>query len=116
MLDKLIQSTWKSGHGSGYYAEIGRVVDNVVVYNMMSLGANENAATQVRAIALLKLEELKNWLRERLDTTEDESQRAHFRFAILQIERFLQDPAEVTYTKPLEPPPGPDWQLPWLAW
>ncbi|MCZ6765586.1 MAG: zinc-dependent metalloprotease [bacterium] len=116
VLDKLIQSTWKSGHGSGYHAEIGRVVDTVIVYNMMSLCTNENAATQVRAVALLKLEELKNWLRERLDTTENVSQRAHFRFAILQIERFLQDPAEVTYTKPIEPPPGEDWKLPWLAW
>ncbi len=27
VFDKLIQSTWKSGHGSGYYAEIQRVAD-----------------------------------------------------------------------------------------
>jgi hypothetical protein len=116
VFDKLIQSTWKSGHGSGYYAEIQRVVDNVVVYNMMSLGANESAATQVRAIAWLKLEQLRDWVKQRLSETKDESQRAHFRFAISQIERFLENPTKVTYTKPIEPPPGPDWQLPWLAW
>ncbi len=116
VIDKLIQSTWRSGHESGYYAEIQRVVDNVVVYNMMSLGGNESAATQVRAIAWLKLEQLRDWVKQRLSATKDESQRAHFRFAISQIERFLENPTKVTYTKPIEPPPGPDWQLPWLAW
>jgi hypothetical protein len=116
VLDKLIQSTWKSQPGSGYHAEIQRVVDNVVVYNMMSLGANENAATQVRAIALLKLEELKNWLKKKVSITKDESQRAHFAFAILQVERFLENPTKVEYMKPIDIPPWGDWDQPWLAW
>ncbi|MEE8122351.1 MAG: zinc-dependent metalloprotease, partial [Anaerolineales bacterium] len=116
VIAKLIQSTWKSQRGSGYHAEIQRVVNNVVVYYMMSLGANENSATQVRAVALLKLEELKNWLKKKVSKTKDESQRAHFAFAILQIERFLENPTKVTYAKPAEPPFGPDWEMPWLAW
>ncbi len=116
VVDKLIQSTWKSQRGSGYHAEIQRVVNNVVVYNMMSLGANENAATQVRAVALLKLEELKNWLKKQVSITKDESQRAHFAFAIIQIERFLENPTEVNYMKPIDLPPWGDWDLPWLVW
>lgn len=115
VIDKLTQSTWKSRHGTGYHAAIKRVVDSVVVYNLMGLIANENAHTQVRAVALLKLDELRNWLKQQMSTTKDESQRAHFAFAILQMERFLENPTKVTYPKPIEPPFGPDWELPWLV-
>ena len=105
--DKLITSTWKSAHGSGYHAEIRRVVDNVVLHNLMSLSANEEAATQVRAIASLRLDELKTWLRKRVKKTKDESQRAHYYFAIAQISRFQEDPERMHLTKPVEPPAGP---------
>ncbi|MFQ5824707.1 MAG: zinc-dependent metalloprotease [bacterium] len=105
--DKLIASTWKSPPGSGYHAEIQRVVDNVVLHNLMSLAANEEAATQVRAMASLNLDDLKTWLTKQLKKAKDESQRAHYYFAISQISRFQEHPEEMNLTKPVEPPAGP---------
>ena len=48
--------------GTGYDAEIQRTVNMVVLIDLMSLASGERASNQVRAIAELKLEELKGWL------------------------------------------------------
>src|SRR5260221_14223100 len=62
VFDAVLASTWKAPHGSGYQAEIGKVVDEVVLYDLMALAANEKAADEVRAIAALRLHDLKGWL------------------------------------------------------
>ncbi len=107
VVDKIIQSTWKSIHGTGYHGEIQRVVDNVVLYHLISLAANEDAASQVRAIAFLKLDELKNWMIEsKKETEKDENQHAHYIFAIYQINQFQENPGQYHFTPPIEPPAG----------
>jgi hypothetical protein len=62
IFDAVLAATWKSVHGSGYQEQIAIVVDNVALYNLMSLAANEQASDEVRAIASLELHELKDWL------------------------------------------------------
>lgn len=96
----------------GHSAEVQRTVDDVVLYNLMVLANTENATTQVRAIAALKISELKGWLSRELKAIKDESQRAHVLFAISQIDRYLQDPQKVVFPRPAEAPPGQpigDW-------
>lgn len=107
VVERILTATWKSDRGSNYYGEIQRMVDQVVLYNLMSLAANENAANQVRAIAALKLDELKNWLSNRLAKMKDENQRAHIYFAISEITRFQEHPDSIEVSKPVEPPAGP---------
>jgi hypothetical protein len=68
----VLAATWKSAHGSGYHEQIAIVVDNVALYNLMSLAANEQASDEVRAIASLELHELKDWL-----VAEEKSAAAH---------------------------------------
>ncbi len=106
VLDELISNTWQSPPSSGRNAEIERVADNVVLYRLMGLAAFQNTSPQVRAISALKLDELKSWLASRLDSTTDESQKAHFFFAVSEIEAFQKDPSRVKLTVPLSPPPG----------
>jgi hypothetical protein len=73
----------------------------------MGLAANEHATTQVRAMALLKLTELKDWLTAQAPSTTDEQQRAHRLFAAAQIHKFEQEPIQVLKpTDALAPPPG----------
>jgi hypothetical protein len=72
----------------------------------MTLAADENASTHVRAVACLKLEELRNWLSKKINSTKDESQRAHYFYAASQIKLFQDDPNKVKLTAPLSPPPG----------
>jgi hypothetical protein len=113
VLDQLITFTWKSPFKSGKFAEIQRVVNSVLLYNVMSLVAYEENAPQVRALAFMKLEELKNWLRWQLNmrknneyVVEDPDQRAHFLYAIGKIELFQKDPSKITLPAPLSTPPG----------
>ena len=60
VLDAILTATWKSPRQIGYAGEISRVVDSIVLYNLMALSANDKASPQARAIASLKLDELKN--------------------------------------------------------
>lgn len=113
VLDQLITFTWKSPYKSGKFAEIQRVVNSVLLYNMMGLVAGDDNAPQVRALAFMKLEELKNWLKRQLNTIKngeylltDPDQRAHFLFAVGEIELFQKDPAKITVPAPLSAPPG----------
>lgn len=106
VMDKLLEATWKSSPESGYQAEIQRTVNAVVLNNLMSLAANRDAATQVRAVAALKLEELKNWLNGKVNKMKDENQKAHFYFAISQIRRFQKDPLKMEFTRPVKLPAG----------
>jgi hypothetical protein len=105
-VDRLVASTWKADRKEGLESEIQRVVDSVVLHGMMSLAANDRASNQVRAIAFLKLDELKDWLAGQIGKEEDEFQKAHFLYAIAQIERFQRNPEKATVPAPLEPPPG----------
>ncbi len=107
VIERMFSSTWLTNHGSGYHAELQRVVDNVLLYHLMSLANNNAASSQVRAIATLKISELKDWLMNKVKQTKDEDQKAHFTFALSQIKMFEQDPKQLNLTKPVDPPDGP---------
>ncbi|MCJ7583034.1 MAG: zinc-dependent metalloprotease [Candidatus Aminicenantes bacterium] len=106
VLDRLIQSTWKSQAKQGALAEIQRVVNNVVMLNVMRLAVEESALPQVRAIAFLKLEDLKNWLIKDYYAVDDKDQKAHFFYAASQIKMFLENPSQMQLTLPRSSPPG----------
>jgi len=113
VLDQVIMFTWKSPYKSGKFAEIQRVVNNVLLYHMMGLAADEDNASQVRALAFTKLVELKNWLTWQLSTVKEEEylvaspdQRAHFLYAVGKIESFQKDPTKITLPAPQSAPPG----------
>lgn len=107
VLDKLISSTWKSGTKSGLSSEIQRIVNNVLLYELMRLAANEEAAPAVCAMASLKLEELKIWLNQEMKSVNDENQMAHFFQAILQIKLFQKNPDRIKKVAFLPLPQGP---------
>jgi hypothetical protein len=106
VLDAVLGATWKAPRGSGYAAEIARTIDGVALYDLMALSANERASDQVRAIAALKLEELRGWLATAQSSAMDEEERAHLFFAAKQIEQFQKDPKVISVTPPAEPPDG----------
>lgn len=124
VLDKIISSTWKMPTGSpqsttlrsgevrrfpyslGYETEIRRTVNMVVLIDLMLLAANERASNQSRALAALKLEELKGWLLTQRRIGSDVSHRAFVFYATEQIKRFQEDPKKMNLTKPNDPPDG----------
>jgi hypothetical protein len=115
VLDRILEATWKAPIGTGYNAEIRRTVNMVVLIDLMSLASGERASNQVRAIAELKLDELKGWLRLQPDLTRDENQKAYLFYAMNQIKRFQEDPKKMNLTKANDPPDGQPIGMDWWS-
>jgi Met-zincin/Domain of unknown function (DUF5117) len=108
VLDWMTAETWRTAHGGRMTGELQRVVDNVVLNSMFSLAANDSASAQVRAITMLKLEQLKEWLKATVPNSKaDEADSAHMLEGIREIEQFGRDPKKVEMTIPAQPPDGP---------
>lgn len=115
VLDKILTETFRAPLRGDYGGAIQRTVNAVVLNELMALAANERASNQVRAIAELKLEELKRWLPVQASTTRDQNQRAFLLYAENQIKRFQDDPKKMNLTKPNEPPDGQPIGTDWWA-
>jgi len=107
VLDAILAATWKSPRGSGYPAELSRVVDTVALYDLMALAASEQATPQAAAIAALKLEDLKAWLASAQASAKDDAERAHLLQAASQISVFQKNPKSLPAAAPSLPPDGP---------
>lgn len=106
VIDKVFAATWKAPSGSGYAREIQHTVNTVVLGDLMALAANERASNQVRAIASLKIDQLKGWLTSQRRLPADENRRAFLSYSIDQIKRFQEDPKKMNLTPPQAPPDG----------
>jgi len=106
VLDVILRATWKAPHGEGYNAQIAGVVDNVALYDLMALIANDHASEEVRAISSQALDELYVWLNAHKGMIEPIADQAHISFALRQIEQFRKDPRKIDLTPPAEPPDG----------
>jgi len=107
VFDAVLAATWKAPLGNGYAEQINNVVDDVALYDMMALAANERASDEVRGIAALKLHTLKEWLDSTRGAMRPNSDQPHLFFASKQIELFEKDPKRLDPTPPAEPPDGP---------
>lgn len=104
LVDDVLTATWKAAPATGYDGQIQQTVNAVVLDHLMALAADEQAASQTRAIAFLELDDLKKWLQT--ESSSDESRRAEFFYAIRQIDSFERNPAAIHLTHPIPPPAG----------
>jgi hypothetical protein len=112
VFDAVLTGTWKAPHGDGYEQQIAIVVDNVALFHLMSLAANEQATDEVRAIASLELHQLREWLTQQgnaatVPPAANFPQQAHYFYAAQQIEQFEKNPKQITVPPPPAPPDGP---------
>ena len=106
IIDNLIEVTWKKTYENGYHAELGMMVNNLVLYNLMKLASNREAAMSVRSVVYLKLDEIKEWLGKQGKNAKDESYSAHYLFAKDLIKLYQENPNAVKLTEPLAIPQG----------
>ncbi|MFY9619270.1 MAG: zinc-dependent metalloprotease [Pyrinomonadaceae bacterium] len=124
VFDKILDETFRATVSGGYEGEIQRTVNAVVLNKLMTLAANERASNQVRAIAELQLEGLRDWAATHANQTRDENQRAFLMYTANQIKRFQDDPKKMNLTRPSDPPDGQpigtDWwamsEREWCGW
>jgi hypothetical protein len=90
-------------------------VNTVVLIDLMALASNERASNQVRAIAELKIDQLKTWLGTQRGLPADENQRAFLFHALQQIKRFQDDPKKMNLTRPQDPPDGQPIGMDWWS-
>jgi len=107
VIDAVLNATWKAPHPKGYDGEITKTVDQVVLYDLMALSANEQASDAARAVASLKLHDLKEWLDSPGGALQVIPDQAHIFFASHQIEAFEKDSKRINLSPPVEPPDGP---------
>jgi hypothetical protein len=113
VFEKILAETWRAPVQNGYDGEIQRTVNAVVLNELMALAANERASNQVRAIAELKLNELKEWAQAQSGPMQDQNQRAFLLYAANQIKRFQDDPKKMNLTRPNDPPDGQPIGMDW---
>ena len=115
VFDKILDETFRANVSSGYEGEIQRTVNAVVLSKLMTLAANERASNQVRAIAELQLEGLRDWAATHANQTRDQNQRAFLFYTANQIKRFQEDPKKMNLTRPSDPPDGQPIGTDWWA-
>lgn len=106
VIDKVINSTVKSSSQSGYNGLVQMTVNYVVVSNLIGLSSDNNASAQARAIALLKIDQLKNWLAEKSRTTANENWKALYAYLLNTIQAYREHPGKFESEKLVPAPPG----------
>jgi len=107
MIDEVINASWKAEVKNGYGGAVQRTVNFVVLYNFIQLAMDDDASTQLRAVANQKLVELHDFLNSKAEQTDDAQWKATFNYGAKMINDYFEHPERIKdITPPLSPPPG----------
>jgi hypothetical protein len=106
VIDKLVAATFKAAPKTGYQAQLQMTANHALLTNLIKLTMNASASSQARAVALLKIDQLKFWLMEKSRTASTENWKAHYGFELEAINSFKLNPIEYKAENLLPPPPG----------
>ena len=104
VIERMIERTWQAASDAGH-AALARVVQRVVVDELIQLAADESATVEGRAGAEWGLRRVAAIIEQREPATS--SAAAHLQLAYADIQRLLDRPAPATApSQPLSSPPG----------
>jgi hypothetical protein len=107
VIDQILEVTHRCANYPGYFGEIGRSVDNIAVYDLMTLANDTSTLPEVRAVATAELHLYKAKNAAYPLRATDDASGVYFYFVSRQIDQFEKDPTKVIATAPYEPPDGP---------
>ena len=113
VLTQLLVHTWQARPEAGYAGAVQTVVNNLTLKYLLQLAANSRAAASVRGEALLKIDELQEWMRGQAKRAQP-AQRANLLFGLAQIDQFRAEPGKFTPPPTVNMPPGAPIGMPWL--
>tara|TARA_R110000868_G_scaffold408293_7_gene691061 strand:- start:8878 stop:11289 length:2412 start_codon:yes stop_codon:yes gene_type:complete len=97
-IDALINNSWRKRSGNDYLGSIQKVVNHLVIVNLIELHASSQANPLTKAIVLGKLIEIQEMLTERDDAIAIQT--------VIMIESYIDDPSEFSVPSSLSTPPG----------
>jgi hypothetical protein len=104
ILQALTGASWQAQRQTGLEGAIQRLTGGQVLHRLMSLANDPKADQQVRAQALLAIQELDQWLAGRSPLKTDNEWTAHDVQARQLIKAMMNDPARMA---PMQIPPAP---------
>lgn len=113
VIDRVLNATIKSAGQSGYYGLVQMTVNYAVINNLIGLSHNTTASAQARATALLRIDQLKTWLAEKVRITTNENWKAHYAFLLNTIQIYREHPSKFESEKLIAPPPGQPIGMDW---
>jgi hypothetical protein len=105
VLDKILEKTWKAPAITGYKGELQRLVNNLSLKYLLTLAADTKAPENVRGESLLKVEELGQWMKDKMASASPK-QKANMLFGLSQIEEFHKNPNKFEPASVQDMPPG----------
>ncbi len=99
VIDEIIEHTWESRYGDDYHDAIQKVVNHLVVVNLIRLHASDQSNPLTKAIVFGKLTDL-------MEALEDQDNNVVAQQAAMMIDSYLDDPEEFDAPGTLSPPPG----------
>ena len=106
VIDRIMSATIKSNPKAGYEGAVQMNIDYALFTNLAKLTVNKDAAAPTRAIAAMKLEQLKSWLSVKAAITVDEEWKAFYSYLVGQIGKLQSDPDQYKQENLLPAPPG----------
>ncbi len=106
LIEQLLNTSWKGKRENGYTEAIQKTTDLVLLRNLFKLATNQNASELVRSKVFFQLNELKKYLEIKYNESNMSDLKAHYWYAMNEIERFLDDPKEYKMPETLSPPAG----------
>ncbi|CAN5255477.1 zinc-dependent metalloprotease [soil metagenome] len=106
VIDRMISATIKSPSKGGYEGAVQMSIDHALFINLTRLALNKEAAAPARAIALLKLSQLRVWLTAKGATPIDEEWKAFYSYLSGEIGKVQDNPEDYKLENLLPAPPG----------
>jgi len=106
VLGAIVAASWRAPRQPGLRGELGRVVDQVVLHELIGLARNADASPQTRALASQELAQLRAWAAAAATRARDTAERAHLASVEQQLAELQRDPHRLD-PAPATPPDGP---------
>jgi Met-zincin/Domain of unknown function (DUF5117) len=105
-IDALVSATWNASGSTPKLTALGRVTQRVVTEKLLYLAADSDAAPEVRAMATLKVGDLRNRAHAKLAAAKDDDERAHWLSIVNECTRWIDKGELPKLTRSLVAPPG----------
>ena len=106
LLDQLLVSTWQMSGKNSRRAELNKIVDHLLLKHLFVLANDQTTLPQVRAMVWLEIEKLEEQLKEKKNVASSRFDKAHYNFALREINRFRSHPEQWKAPEKLKIPDG----------